>query len=308
MKTDSNPEPLRSGAMLYVKLVLTAVFWGGTFVAGRSIASEAGPYSAAFLRFVVASVFLVAFVLRSHGKVPLVGARDLLPLLVLGLTGVFAYNVLFFSGLKTITASRASLIVATNPAFIALFSALFFRERLGLAKAAGIVLSMSGAAVVVSKGSPTAIFNGAIGLGDLYIFGCVATWVLYSLVGKTVMKALSPLVAVTYSCLIGAACLFVPACAEGLAYGVQHYSSTVWLGVSYLGFFGSALGFFWYYEGIKAIGPSRAGVFINIVPVSAVLLAHLILKEAVDLSLAAGAVLIITGVCITNRPSAADSV
>ena len=306
MKTGHNPESPRAGAMLYVKLVLTAVFWGGTFVAGRSVASEAGPYSAAFLRFVVASVFLLAFVLRSHGKIPIIGAKDFFPLLVLGLTGVFAYNVLFFSGLKMITASRASLIVATNPAFIALFAALIFRERLDLTKTAGIILSVGGAVFVVSGGDPEAILRGGgVGLGELCILGCVASWVAYSLIGKSVMKQLSPLIAVTYSCVIGAVCLFVPAYLEGLAPGIRHYTSTVWLGVSYLGFFGSALGFIWYYEGIKTIGPSRAGVFINIVPISAVLLAHLILKETLDLSLIAGAAVITAGVYITNRPSRA---
>jgi drug/metabolite transporter (DMT)-like permease len=131
----------------------------------------------------------------------------------------------------------------------------------------------------------------------------VASWVSYSLIGKSVMKQLSPLISVTYSCLIGGACLFVPAYLEGLPRAIQHYTSNVWLGVSYLGFFGSALGFIWYYEGIKALGPSRAGVFINIVPISAVVLAHLILKETVDLSLLAGAVIITAGVYITNRPA-----
>ena len=112
--------------------------------------------------------------------------------------------------------------------------------------------------------------------------GCVASWVAYSLIGKTAMKNMSPLPAVTYACVIGAACLFFPALHEDIARNVRHYSASVWLGVSYLGFFGSAIGFIWYYEGIKAIGPSRAGVFISLVPVSAILLASLILKEVID--------------------------
>jgi drug/metabolite transporter (DMT)-like permease len=291
----------RTGAMLYVKLVATAVFWGGTFVAARIVAREAGPFSASFLRFAVASLFLLGFVVKSHGKLPLPRVRDLFPLLMLGLTGVFAYNVFFFSGLKTVTASRASLIVAANPAFIALFSALMFKERLSLLKVLGIVLSVSGAAVVVSKGDPAMLLKGGLGLGELYIFGCVASWVSYSLIGKVAMKNLSPLLAVTYSCVIGAVCLFFPALQEGIAQGIGRFSASVWLGIFFLGFFGSALGFFWYYEGIREIGPSSAGVFINIVPVSAVLLAFFLLHEALDASLLAGALLVITGVFLTNR-------
>jgi drug/metabolite transporter (DMT)-like permease len=115
------------------------------------------------------------------------------------------------------------------------------------------------------------------------------------------MEKLSPLAAVSYACLIGAVALFVPAAAEGMAERFLTYSPSAWLGIVYLGFFGSALGFFWYYEGIKAIGPARAGVFINIVPVSAVVLAFLFLNETLDGSLVLGAVFVLTGVTLTNR-------
>jgi len=277
------------------------MFWGGTFVAGRAVAQQIDPFSAAFLRFVVASFFLLAFVWRSGGTMPKLLPKDILLVILLGLSGVFSYNILFFSGLKTVTASRASLIIASNPAFIALFSSLFFRERLDLLKIVGICLSMSGAVVVISRGNPLALLDGNVGWGEVSIFGCVLSWVAYSLIGKAALKRLTPLIAVTYSCVIGAALLLLPACARGLGHHLTHFSVTVWLGVFYLGFFGSALGFFWYYQGIKAIGPSRAGVFINIVPVCAVFFAYLMLHEALDRSLLIGAILVVIGVYCTNK-------
>lgn len=293
--------PMQLG-VLYGKLVLTAMFWGGTFVAGRAVAPQIDPFSAAFLRFAVASFFLLAFLWRSQGTIPKLQPKDIFLVALLGLSGVFAYNILFFSGLKAVTASRASLIIASNPAFIALFSCLFFRERLDLLKILGICLSISGAVVVISQGNPLALIDGNVGWGELCIFGCVLSWVTYSLIGKEALKRLTPLIAVTYSCVIGAACLALPAYAQGLGHHLTHYSATVWLGIFYLGFFGSALGFFWYYEGIKAIGASRAGVFINIVPVSAVFFAYLILNEALDKSLLVGAMLVVVGVYCTNKP------
>ena len=286
-----------------MKLVLTAVFWGGTFVAGRIASREAGPFSAAFLRFVVASVFLLIFVMKSNGRMDskaLLAPGKLFLLLLLGLTGVFAYNVLFFSGLKTVTAGRASIIIAANPAFIALFSALLFKEKLGFVRTAGILISFAGAAVVISKGSFSALLQGNLGVGELYILGCVASWVSYSLLGKKTMRNVSPLVAVTSSCVIGAVCLLAPALSEGLLSEIPALSSSVWLAIFFLGFFGSSLGFTWYYEGILAIGPSRAGVFINIVPISSVFLAFLILHETIEASMVLGAVLTLTGVYITN--------
>ena len=135
------------------------------------------------------------------------------------------------------------------------------------------------------------------------IFGCVLSWVAYSLIGKSAMESVTPLVAVAYACAMGALALFIPALLEGLAGGLTQYSPSAWFGILYLGFFGSALGFSWYYEGIKAMGPSRAGIFINIVPVSSVILAFLILGEPLERSLILGALLVMMGVTLTNAAS-----
>lgn len=288
--------------LLYVKLVLTAVFWGGTFIAGRIVAAEGGPFSAAFLRFLVASLILVCFVLRTHGAIPGLDRKLLFPVALLGLTGVFAYNALFFSGLKTVTASRASLIITSNPAFIALFAALIFHERLTLVKTLGIGLSIGGAVIVIAKGNPLQVLEGGLGWGELYMFGCVMSWVAYSLIGKVTLARLSPVVSVTWACVIGGLLLLPPALFEGLPSRVASYSFGAWLSIFYLGIFGTSLGFIWYYEGIRTIGPSRAGVFINLVPICAVIMAFLLLGETIDASIILGAILVFAGVYLTNRP------
>jgi drug/metabolite transporter (DMT)-like permease len=129
----------------------------------------------------------------------------------------------------------------------------------------------------------------------------VAGWVFYSLVGRQVMKTVQPMAAVTYSCLIGASGLLPLALMETPLGDWQTISPDGWTALLYLGFFGTAVGFTWYYQGIKAVGPARAGVFINFVPISAIIMAWLILGETVDLSLVMGAALVITGVVLVNR-------
>ena len=287
--------------IIYLKLLLTAVFWGGTFVAGRSLAQNVGPYSAAFLRFAVAASFLVFLVWKSEGKAALIKKRQILPVLFLGLTGVFCYNVFFFKGLKLIEASRAAIIIANNPIFIALFAAVFFNEKLNALKITGIIISVSGAIIAISRGNLLEIVHGNLGMGEVYIFLCVASWVIFSLLGKAVMTELSPLSSVTYSSICGAVLLFLPALGEGLTDCI-YYSLSDWWNIFYLGFFGTVLGFVWFYEGIKHIGPTKAGLFINFVPISAILLAFLILGEPLTISLLLGTLLVSIGVYLTNRP------
>ena len=287
--------------IIYVKLLLTAIFWGGTFVAGRSLAQNVGPFSAAFFRFAVASVFLVLLTWKVEGKFSVLRRGQILPVLLLGLTGVFCYNLFFFKGLKLIEASRAAVIISNNPIFIALFSALIFKEKLNSLKVAGILISVSGAIIVISRGNLLGILQGNLGLGEFYIFLCVLSWVIFSLLGKAVMADLSPLSSVAYSSITGTVLLFLPALREGMADCV-YYSISDWWNIFYLGFFGTVLGFVWFYEGINHIGPTKAGLFINFVPISAILLAFVILGEPLTLSLLIGTLLVSTGVYLTNRP------
>lgn len=295
--------PEQSNFITYLKLLMMALFWGGTFVVGRLLAGQAGPFSAAFLRFCIASLTLIILTLYSHGRLPPIQPRQWLPLLVLGLSGVFSYNAFFFKGLEHIEAGRAAVIIANNPIFIALFAALLFRERLNLAKIVGIVLSILGAVVVITRGEPETVFAIGIGQGELLIFGCVISWVVYSLVGRSAMKGFSPLVAVTYSALVGTALLFPAALMEGLPDQLADYSSTVWGCLLYLGLCGTVLGFVWYYQGIQKIGSTRAEQFINFVPVSAVLLSIWLLDEPLTGSLLLGLLLVSSGVYLTNRAS-----
>jgi len=286
--------------IIYIKLFVTAIFWGGTFIAGRVVARGVGPFSAAFLRFAVASIFLLFITYKVENRLPPVRKGQVIPLILLGLTGVFSYNVFFFKGLKIIHAGRASVIIASNPVFIALFASYLFKEKLSVTKFAGIITSVTGAIVVISRGNPIEIMRGNAGLGEFFIFCCVMSWVAYSLIGKAVMKDLSPLVSVSYSSVVGAFGLFIPAYLEGMFQHFSHYTKMEWLGIFYLGFFGTVIGFVWYYEGIKAIGATKASQFINFVPISAVLLAFFLLAEPITSSLVIGTLMVCAGVYLTN--------
>jgi drug/metabolite transporter (DMT)-like permease len=289
--------------MVYFKLILTAFFWGGTFIAGRVVMKHVEPFSAAFLRFSVASVFLFLFAWKVEGGLPKIKKNQILPLVMLGATGVFLYNVFFFKGLQIIEAGRAAIIIANNPICIALLSAYFFKEKLNVLKIIGITLSVSGAFIVISRGSLMVITQGNLGWGELYIFGCVLSWAAFTLIGKSVLKDLSPIASITYSSILGGAFLSVPAFFEGILQNIARYTLTDWGGIFFLGFFGTVLGFVWYYEGLVRIGPTKASLFINFVPISAILFAFFILGEPLTVSLGGGTILVSFGVYLTNAAS-----
>ena len=286
---------------IYTKLSLTMIFWGGTFISGRMLAGNVSPFVAAFLRFATAAAILLIVLYRKNGRLPTVPRRLVLPIICLSLTGVFSYNVLFFWGLQSINASRASVIIANNPVFIAVFASLIFRERLGLIKSLGVPISVIGAVIAISKGDVAGLLEGAFGVGDLMIFGCVISWVAFSLIGKAVIVHIPPLTASAYASTLGALFLFPSAIASGILGTIGEYSLADWSNIAFLGIFGTALGFVWYYQGIEHIGATRAGLFINLVPISAIIMAFFILDEPITWSLLTGITLVLSGVYLTNN-------
>ena len=99
----------------------------------------------------------------------------------------------------------------------------------------------------------------------------------------------------------GAVCLAVPAWQEGILTAWPSYTVVDWGALFYLGFFGTVLGFVWYYQGIQRIGAMKAGVFINFVPISAIIFSFFILHEPLSFSLLFGAAMVLSGVYLTNR-------
>lgn len=286
---------------VYAKLIGSVVLWGGTWVAGRVLGRSMGPFSAAFLRFALASIFLLFLTSRIEGRIPKLTRANLPWMLTLAATGIVAYNVLFFAGLQTIPAGRASLISASIPAVVALFSGLLFKETFTLAKVAGIAVAFTGVSVIVSGGNPLALAARPPSPGDLCIFGCVITWAAYTLAGKKAMERVPPFASVTWSCLLGAAMLLPLALTHGLIRDMATAGPSAWALLAFFGFLATGFGFSWYYEGVRALGPTKAGIFINLVPVLAVLLGWLLLGEPLSPALVTGGCCVLLGVWLTNR-------
>lgn len=276
------------------------LLWGGTFLAGRMLGASLPPASTAFLRFFVASITLITILRLSHGHIPKPCKTQWLPLFFLGLTGIFSYNIFFFEGLRHISAGRAALIIAATPLVIAIASTFLFGEKMTPQRLFGIVISFIGALFVISNGHPTQILHGNFGTGEKALLGCVFSWSAYTLAGRKVLNTIPPLTAVCFSCIIGTILLTIPAIQSGLFGYIPLLTPMDWFNICYLGIGGTALGFWWYYRAIKEIGASRSAIFINLVPLFALLLAHLLLDESVKLSVLAGGLLILTGVSITN--------
>jgi drug/metabolite transporter (DMT)-like permease len=286
--------------VLYLRLVLMAVFWSGVFPAIHILLKSMALFTSVFLRFWWAAVILLILLRWREPRLPRLSPRETVLVVVLGLLGISIYNSVFTAGLSMVEASRAALIVPTNPAFTALFAAIFLRERLGAVRAVGVALSVAGALWVLARGNLFSLAELSFGTGELLLVLCIFLWSAYTLIGRVALSTLSPLALTAYVMLAGALPLSVPAAQEHESLG--RVTAEGWAAMAYLVVFGTVIPFLWFYEGVKKLGAARAAQFINLVPPLAVMQAILILDEPFTPALGTGMALVVAGLYLTNRP------
>lgn len=287
----------------YLKLLATMFFWGGTWVAARYAVQTVAPLGVAVWRFLFAAASLLALVVWKYGRLPRLSRREFGLVLALGATGIFLYNLFFLYGMQHIAAGRGALVVATTPIITLLAAAWLLREGMTALKALGSLLALVGCLTVIGKGDPFALLGGKVGAGETLILGCAVMWAAYTLLGRVGTRTMSALTMTAYASTAGFLMLLATALLYDPAAIAPDYGSGAWVAILFLGLFGTTLGFTWFSAAVQEIGAQRASIFINLVPVAAVLQGSLLLGERLDLSALLGGALVICGVLLTQRQS-----
>ncbi len=289
---------------VYVRMVGMAVLWGASWPAGRVVAQALPATTAAAWRFLLAATVLVAWLVATRGW-PRLSARQWGGLVLGGTVGVTAYALMFMLGLQRVEASRAAMVVTTNPVFTTVLAAWLFGERFNARIALGLVFAVVGAAIVLGRGDPTSLLSGGLGLGEVFLLGCLSCWTIYTLIAKALMKGVDALAATAISALIGAVQLVVVALVfDGpgtMLAAARALEVGSWAALIFLSLGSTVLAYAWYNHGVAVLGAGNAASWISLVPVLGVALSALTLGERIDGSLLAGGAVVVLGLVISNR-------
>jgi drug/metabolite transporter (DMT)-like permease len=296
-RTSASPAPRAT----YAKLVAVPAIWGGTFIAGRILALAVPAAVGALLRYVVAVVALLAAAKWLEGGLPRLTRRQVLGTVLLGLTGILAYNLFFLGALAQLPASRTSLIIALNPVVTISAASVLLGERMNARRWFGVAVALVGVWIVVSRGDVLGSVFQAVGVGELLMFGGVCSWAAYTLIGRRVLEGLTPLAATTYASLWGTAMLAVAAGPDLLELRTADLTASVVLSVLYLGVLGTSVAFVWYYQAVQRLGAARTVIFNNLVPVFGASFGVLLLGEPLLPSMLVGGAIAVAGVMLVSR-------
>jgi drug/metabolite transporter (DMT)-like permease len=287
--------------LVYFKLITTVFFWGSNFAISKIALESFSPSMAALLRFVFGATFLMINYISANGfKLPSFTLRQWSLVFLSAFFGVFCYSFFFFDAMGSISAVRASLLITSSTIFIMLLSAVFFKEKITLIKWIGLIITLSGVAIVIVRGDFSKLGNDAWGAGETFIILTALSWAIYTLLAKVILKEMNALAVSTFSALMGTVLLSFMVLNEQ---PLEQLSAASWqslLAVAYIGSTATALGFVWYYEAVIKIGATEAAVIANLTPVFAVVVA-IALGEELALITAIGGAVVLFGIWLTNK-------
>jgi drug/metabolite transporter (DMT)-like permease len=284
----------------YVFVNLSCLMWASNFILGRALRDEVGPLMLTICRFTVASLFYAVILGRSVVKERLL-LRHWALLIAMALTGVLGFPLLLYRGLQLTTATDAVLINATGPLVTAVLAAILLKERLFPRHVLGGLISFFGVTLIVSGGSLERLRDWHVNVGDLYVLVAVVLWGLYSVISRRATESHSVFPVTVISTWIGLP-LFLGAAAVGWQPAPTDWSWHLLLAVVYIGIFPSAAAFLSWNEGVRRVGPNRAMVFYNMLPVYGSMLGVILLGEAFGVEHFIGGGLILAGSFIAIWP------
>lgn len=282
-----------------VFVLTTVVLWATSFTVIKSAYDEFTPLAFAAIRFIIASLGLV--LLMVAWRQPIRIARgDLLRTAAVGVFHVGLYQLFFGLGLKYTTASNSVLIINTAPVFTALLVWLTRAERITWRQVVGMLLAAAGVVLLVETGGQ---LSAAHLKGDLLTL--LATW-SYAVTPVMVLplyRRYSTLAVMTVSMLFGTGVLLAAGLPE-LTRQSWAISPHGWGQLAYAAFGAGSLGYVFWYEGIRRIGPTRVAAYSYLIAPIGVLVAVQVLGEPFGLQHLVGAAVTIMGVALARSGNA----
>lgn len=291
--------------LAYPLMACAALIWAGNIVIGRAASVAVPPVGLSFWRWTVAFVLFLPFVAPLIRRQWPVLRREWRLVLLLGLTGVAVFHTFLYIAVNTTTAINAALIYAATPALVPLLARPILGDRLGLRQGAGIVLSMLGILIVVTRADWAVIGTLRFTEGDIWMIAAVVAWSFYSVLVKRRPADLHPNAMLAGMMAAGIAMTLPFYLWESATARAMPVTATAFWTVGYVAVFASILAYICYNKGIELVGPSRAAMTAHMLPVFAALFALIFLGEALHLFHLAGAVAVLLGIVLTSGSSGA---
>lgn len=284
----------------YLCLVIATLSWGGNAVAGKLAVGHISPMMLTFSRWAIAVAIIFAISVPQLKKDwPVVRKR--LPILIFyGIVGYTTFNAVLYTALNYTTAINVAIEQAGIPMLIFIINFILFRTRVSIAQIIGFSLTLVGVALTAAHGDLATLLDLTVNFGDALMLIAVVAYAVY-----TVSLRWKP--AIDWRTLMAVPAFFALLTTVPLVLWEQANEQLIWPDaqgwaiVLYTAVFASLLAQVLYIKGVEGIGPNRASLFINLIPVFGTLLSVAIIGEDLQLFHVAALVLALGGIAIAEK-------
>ena len=286
----------------YIFLILTTLFWAGNFIVGKAASLfEIPPFTLNFYRWTFAWLILAPFTIKEiiEKKNYIFGNIKLI--IILGITSITIFNSIVYYSLNFTQVISGVLMISTIPVMIIVFCWLLKIEKTNIFQILGVIFSLCGVVVIITKANLTILLNLNFNKGDLWMVVAMFSWALYSALLRKKKLEISQLSLLQIIISAGLVFLF-PAYLIELSLG--HKTSIhlpFVLILTYVVLFPGLASFIFWIKGISLIGSNRAGIFLHLIPIFSTIMAIIILKEKFMFYHLIGALLIVTGIILSSK-------
>lgn len=284
----------------HLLLILPALFWAGNALVGRATVGQVPPIALSFWRWALALAIILPFTLPQVLRaLPVLRPRWRL-VLGMGLTSVTAYNTFLYLALQSTTAINATLVAAAMPMMILALGLVWLKTPVPPRQGVGLAISLAGVLAVIAQGDPARL--AAVGLtgGDGLVLVAVLSWAVYSILLRRHPLPVGSLALLTVLIAVGVVAI-LPLYLWELSTGAAiqpHWSS--WAAIAYTSVFPSLLAYYFWNQGVAALGAEVAGQYTYLTPLFTAVLATIVLGESFQWFHAVGGGLIFAGIWLTT--------
>jgi drug/metabolite transporter (DMT)-like permease len=285
----------------YIEAFLAVTVWGASFIATKIALRYVSPGTVVFLRFTMGVIVLgLAVALKKQFSLPT--GRDLGYFAILGFLGITFHQWLQSTGLLTAQATTTAWIITSTPIFIALLGFFVLRERLAWYQVAGIILAALGVLLIVTKGSLSTLASGRLSTpGDFLVLISAVNWAVFSTLSRSGLKKHPATLMMFYVMSFGwmfTSILFLvgPGMAE-----IFSIPWNCWIAIAFLGVLCSGIAYIFWYDALQVLPVAQTGAFLYLEPIITVIVAAILLREALLLATLIGGIMIMVGVWFVNR-------
>ncbi len=286
----------------YLFLVLTTLFWAGNFIVGKAASLfEIPPFTLNFYRWTFAWIILAPFTLKEIIEKKNYILENIKLIIILGITSITIFNSIVYYSLNFTQVISGVLMISTIPVMIIIFCWLLKIEKTNIFQILGVIFSLCGVVVIITKANLNILLNLNFNKGDLWMVVAMFSWALYSALLRKKKLELSQLSLL--QTIISAGLVFLlPAYLIELALGYKaNIHLPFILTLTYVVLFPGLASFILWIKGISIIGSNRAGIFLHLIPIFSTIFAIIIFKEKFMLYHLIGAMLIISGIILSSK-------